>query len=56
MNVKVAAVVRERYWSPLYAHVRRQEPTPEDAQDLTRACLAPLAGDWLLNGFGVRRA
>jgi RNA polymerase sigma factor (sigma-70 family) len=32
----------EQYWFPLYAYVRRQVPSPHDAQDLTQAFFAEL--------------
>ena len=38
----------ESYWYPLYAYVRRQGYSPEDAQDLTQAFFARLLeGQWI---------
>jgi RNA polymerase sigma factor (sigma-70 family) len=40
------------YWYPLYAYVRRQGQTPEDAQDLTQAFFAHLLRKHFLSGVG----
>jgi RNA polymerase sigma-70 factor (ECF subfamily) len=38
----------QTYWYPLYAYVRRQGRSPEDAQDLTQEFFARLlAGNWV---------
>jgi len=39
------------YWYPLYAYVRRQGKSPEDAQDLTQACFA-----WFLERSFLQQA
>jgi RNA polymerase sigma factor (sigma-70 family) len=40
------------YWYPLYAFVRRQGHSPEDAQDLTQAFFTHLLRKDFLNGVG----
>ena len=40
------------YWYPLYAYVRRQGHSPEDAQDLTQAFFAHLLRKDFLSGVG----
>lgn len=42
-----------KYWSPIYAHIRRYGRSPEDAQDLTQEFLARMLGP---HGFaGAKR-
>jgi len=43
------------YWYPLYAFVRRQGHTPEDAQDLTQAFFARLVERHYLRGYERER-
>lgn len=43
------------YWYPLYAFVRRQGRTPEDAQDLTQAFFAHLLRKAFLDGVGPEK-
>ena len=43
------------YWYPLYAFVRRQGQTPEDAQDLTQAFFAHLLRKDFLSGVGPEK-
>jgi len=43
------------YWYPLYAFVRRQGRSPEDAQDLTQAFFAHLLRKEFLDGVGPEK-
>ena len=43
------------YWRPLYAYVRRQGRSPEDAQDLTQDFLAHMLGTGFLRGAAPER-
>lgn len=43
------------YWYPLYAFVRRQGRSPEDAQDLTQEFFAHLLRKDFLNGVGPNK-
>ena len=43
------------YWYPLYAFVRRQGQTPEDAQDLTQGFFTHLLRKDFLSGVGPEK-
>lgn len=49
------AVLCEKYWPPLYAFIRRQGYSPEDAQDLTQGFFASLLKSESLKNVGPDR-